>query len=130
MIFFLILSHIEPSLKALLNVLHSVRASWYDIGLELDIPHNELDCFKQNHTDPKDLLREMLKHWLDTAVDPRPTWEAVVAALRAPIVDKIRVAEQLESKYCAPVQHTIDESKSPPKVEKCEGIVLTCMYIV
>ena len=112
----------------MLNALHSVRASWYNIGLELDIPHTELDCFRQKYTDQSDLMREMLKHWLDVAVDPRPTWEAVVTALRAPIVDKKHVAEQLESKYCAPEHHTMYESKSPPKVERCEGIVLTYIY--
>ena len=50
---------------------------------------------------------EVLKHWLTTAVDPPPTWEAVVVALRSPIVDQMKVAAQLELKYCAPVQYTM-----------------------
>ena len=33
--------------------------------------------------------------------DPCPTWEAVVRALRSPIVSEKQVAEQLKSKYCA-----------------------------
>ena len=32
-------------------------------------------------------MREMLVRWFKTAIDPRPTWEAVVAALRSPSVD-------------------------------------------
>ena len=59
----------EPSLKTLLNELHPVRASWYKIGLQLDIPHATLDCFKQNYSDQTDLMCEMLKEWLKTAVD-------------------------------------------------------------
>ena len=111
----------EPSLKALLNELHPVCASWYKIGLQLDIPHATLDCFKQNYSDQSDLMCEMLKHWLDTAVDPPPTWEAVVTALRSPIVDKKNIAEQLESKYCAPIQQTRNEPSSPTKADKSEG---------
>ena len=95
---------IEPSLRALLNELHPVRASWYNIGLELDIPYTTLDCFKQNYSDQLDLMREMLKHWLKAAVDPCPTWEAVVRALRSPIVNEMNVAEQLKSKYCVSLQ--------------------------
>ena len=91
----------EPSLKALLHELHPVRASWYNIGLELDIPHSTLNGFKPMYSDQLDLMREMLLYWLDTAVDPPPTWEAVVSALRSPIVCMTYVAEQLESKYCA-----------------------------
>ena len=89
------------SLKVLLNELHPVRASWYNIGLELDIPHTELNCFKQMYSDPSDLLWEVLKCWNKT--NPDFTWEAVVRALRSPIVDKKDIAEQLESKYCTPV---------------------------
>ena len=102
---------IEPSLKALLNELHPVCASWYNIGLELDIPYPALNCFKLVYSDQLDLMREMLMYWLDTTFDPRPTWEAVVKALRSPIVDKKNVADQLESKYCTPV-HVMNKSKT------------------
>ena len=111
----------EPTLKALLNELHSVRANWYNIGLELDIPYTELNCFRKMYSDPSDSLREVLIHWLDTAVDPCRTWEAVVTALRSPLVVKKNIAEQLESKYCAPMQDIMDTSNSPTKAEKCEG---------
>ena len=48
------------------------------------------------YSNPLDLMREMLIRWLDEAVDPRPSWEAVVTALRSPIVNKNHVAERLE----------------------------------
>ena len=114
----------EPGLKELLNELHTVRANWYSIGLQLDIPHTTMDCLKQNHSDPSDLMREVLKYWLDTAVDPRPSWEAVVAALRSPVVDKKCIAEKLESMYCASVQH-VKESNGFTKMEKSAGIVFS-----
>ena len=111
--------YVEPTLKALLNELHPVRGSWYNIGLQLDVPRTTLDCFKLNHSDPSDLMREVLSSWLDTAVDPRPTWKAVITALRSPIVGKMSVAEQLESKYCAPVRQ---ESNSHGNVEQRKGM--------
>ena len=108
------------SLKVLLKALHPVCASWYNIGLELDIPHITLDCFKLNYSLQLDLLREVLRHWLDTAVDPRPTWEAVVTALKSPIVDEKYIAEQLESMFCAPMQCV----KESTKVERSEGVAI------
>ena len=113
-----------PSLKALLNELHPVRASWYNIGLELDIPHTALDCFEEKHLDQLDLMREVLKYWFKTAVNPRPTWEVVVTALRSHIVNECFVAEQLESKYCAPVQHEVDQSNSSTKMDTDKGIAI------
>ena len=110
----------EPNLRILLNELHSVYTSWYNIGLQLGMPYYKLDCFKQMYINPSELMREMLVRWFKTAIDPRPTWEAVVAALRSPSVDEQCLADQLESKYCTPLMH---ESISPitSKAEKSKG---------
>ena len=78
-----------------------------------------MDCFKQNYSDQSDLMCEVLKHRLDTVVDPLPTLEAVVAALKS---DKKKVADQLESKYCAPLHCMGEKSNSSTKVEKSKGI--------
>ena len=67
-------------------------------------------------------MREMLKCWLDTAVDLRPTWEAVVEALMSPSVNKTSVAEQLKSKYCARLRHEMNESNNLGDVEKSKGM--------
>ena len=119
----ILLAYTGPTLKTLLNELHQVRTSWYNIGLQLDIPHTTLDCFKQNYSDQSDLMREMLKEWLKTAVDQHPTWEAVVTALRSPSVNEKSIAAKLESKHCAPIQlmHIGEESNSPTNIEKTEG---------
>ena len=73
----------------------------------------------------------MLKYWLKIAVDPPPAWEVVVTALRSPSVNEKKVADQLESKYCAPVHCTGEKSNSPTKVEKSKGIstyYINCTY--
>jgi len=121
---YIFLAFTVSSLKVLLNALYPVRASWYNIGLELDIPHTELDCFERKYSVQLDLMREMLKHWLKTAVNPHPTWEAVITALRSPLVNEKMVAAQLESKYCALVQHVMEVSNSSTMMKKCEGIAI------
>ena len=94
------LSHTEPSLIEVLYELHLVHASWYWIGLQLDIPYHKLDCLKIEYPDPSHAMHEMLK-----LADPHPTWAAVVTALRSPRVDEKNIAAHLESKYCKPVQY-------------------------
>ena len=90
------------------------------------------------YSDPLDLLRQVLKHWLDIA-DPCPTWEDVVTALRSPAVNEKCVAQQLESKYCTLVQSMREKSNnslSPPTshdvtesvASKCEGIPFNVPY--
>ena len=112
----------EPTLKTLLNELHSVRTNWYNIGLELDIPYTELNCFRKMYSDPSDSLREVLIYWLQTNIDPPPTWDAVVTALRSPLVNEKNMATQLESKCCTP---TREESNSPiTKMKKNKGITI------
>ena len=110
-----------------MNELHPVRTNWYNIGLELDIPYTELNCFREMYSYPLDSLREMLIYWLKMAVDPPPSWDAVITALKSPIVGEKNIAAQLESRYCPPLQ---DESKSPTKAEKSEGTLSFIIKLV
>ena len=122
-------THAELTLKALLNKLYPVRARWLEIGLELDIHHTDLICFRERHSDFTDSMCEMLIHWLKTNIDPPPTWEAVVIALRSPIVNEMNVAAQLESKYCPSMQHMMDKSTSQStKMEKNKGTIQKLFY--
>ena len=79
------------------------------------------------YKDPLELMREMLKHWLDATTDPPPTWEAVISALKSPLVNKMNVAAQLESKYCSPVQYDMREEPSChiQVHEMKEGIIIS-----
>ena len=120
------LAFTEPTLKALLTELHPVRDSWYNIGLQLDIPHITLNCFQQNYTKHMNLMREVLIYWLETAVDPR--WITIVIALRSSLVNENHLADQLESKYCAPVQLMREKLNSHTGVKEREGIVITTLF--
>ena len=74
----------------------------------------------KDYSDETDFLREVLALWLRRTHSV--TWEAVVNTLKSPIVNEEIVAEQVESKYCTPVQYRMDESSSPVKVEEGEGM--------
>ena len=117
----------EPTLKELLTELHPVCDRWYNIGLQLDIPHLTLTSFQQYYTKHMNLMREVLMYWLETAVNPRPCWKTIVTALRSSLVNENYLADKLESKYCAPVQPMREESSSHTKSEEGEGIVI---YII
>ena len=49
--------------------LNSVRAKWYDIGMQLGVSIGSLDGIKKQYNDPSDCLREFLlvkQDWLHT----------------------------------------------------------------
>jgi len=92
----------ELSLDDLATVrkeLHEARTKWYDIGLELKVPVGTLDSIEAQSDDTKKCLLEALKHWLKT-VDPKPTWQALVDALRSCVVEENQLANSLEEKHC------------------------------
>ena len=73
---------------------------WYDIGLRLKVPVNKLDGIRSQFSDSKGFLCETLKEWLKGAARSRPTWGALVEALRSQTVGEPNLADQLEAKHC------------------------------
>ena len=80
--------------------LNGTRAKWYDIGLQLRMSVGTLDAIKEQYDDPSHCLRETLKKWLKTCPSP-PTWKNIVNALRCSTVGEVRLATDLEQKYCS-----------------------------
>ena len=91
------------SLNELADVLEEILASstkWYEIGLRLKFSVEKLDGITSQFSDPRHCLREMLKEWLKGAARSRPTWGALVEALRSQTVGEPKLADQLEAKHC------------------------------
>ena len=87
------------------EVLEEILASttkWYKIGLRLKVTVDKLDGIRSQFSDPGDHLCEMLKEWLKGAAGSRPTWAALVEALRSQMVGEPKLADQLEAKHCQP----------------------------
>ena len=88
-------------LRQVQNEIYSARLKWYNLGLELGLQPDALDCLQvKHHKDPSECLREMLKMWLRIS-HPSPTWRALVEALRGSAVEELRLAHGLEQKYCS-----------------------------
>ena len=85
-------------LGTVLQEAYEARNKWYDIGLGLKVSVATLDGIKSQSDDPKDCLRETLKPWLK-GTDPKPTWRALVEALKSCIVEEHQLAKRLEAKY-------------------------------
>ena len=82
------------NLKEVRELLYDVRRKWYDIGIELELDHEELDNIKAAH--PQELLNclnEMIKKWLKST-KPQARWKALEAALRAAPVGEVKIANK------------------------------------
>ena len=91
---------IVNDLPVVMEELNDARAKWYDIGLQLRMSVGTLDAIKEQYDDPSPCLRETLKTWLKTCPS-LPTWKNIVDALRCSTVGEVRLATDLEQKYCS-----------------------------
>ena len=80
-----------------LNELCDVRSKWKMIGLGLRLEPSDLDAMSGSVLD---CLQSSLSKWLK-GIDPLPTWEALVAVLRSPVVGEEKKAQELEEKFCS-----------------------------
>ena len=93
-------------------------AKWYDIGLALKVPVATLDSIRRddqfgNHSDK---LREALKVWLQTAVEP--SWRDVVGALKSRAVGERKLARDIESKHCTAAESGQASGSSIPPMKR------------
>ena len=88
------------TLKAAINVLHSVCPKWYNIGVQLEVPTFQLKNIEKKTSDLMDQLRDTLDYWMNN--DSSPSWRHLVDALKAPSVGENRLAKEIEEKYCCP----------------------------
>ena len=98
--------------------LNDAHAKWYDIGLQLCVSVGTLDAIKEQYDDPSHCLRKTLTTWLKTCPSP-PTWKNIVDALRSSTVGEVRLAADLEQKYCSTQDTSVAATHhlvSPPLV--------------
>jgi hypothetical protein len=87
---------VSANLPKLLNLLTSASTHWFDLGLQLNIDYTTLTNIRQDsHHETRDCFREMLATWL--RMTPNPSWEDLLAALKAPSVGHMALAEDLAS---------------------------------
>ena len=98
------------TLKAAVNALHSVCPKWYKIGVQLDVPSFQLKNIEKKSSDSMDRLCDTLDYWMSK--ETSCSWRYLVDALKAPFVDEIKLAKEIEEKHCGP-----EEERSGDEVE-------------
>ena len=78
------------------DLTQEASVQWFDLGLELGLKVTTLDIIEANHSqDVRVCFRKMLSEWLKM-VNPPPTWEALIAALKKDSVGLPNVAKKVE----------------------------------
>ena len=84
-----------PTKHELLNLLASVSNLWLEIGLSLDVSYNILDCLRLSQESDAIKLSEVIHSWLTTTESHLVTWETVIDAIKGPIVNNIKKANEI-----------------------------------
>lgn len=71
----------------------------YVLGLMLKLPPHVLDGIHSSHSSPTDRLLHVLMEFLKQS-ESRPTWRAIVDALRSPAVNLPQLALKMETTHC------------------------------
>ena len=69
---------------------------WFELGLQLGVEESNLKVIEQDHAKEgvEVCLRKMISLWLKT-INPRPSWEGLVAALETPSVRCFMLAQKI-----------------------------------
>ena len=87
----------DDAADVLEELLEAQNRSRY-IGLKLRVPQHVVDG---TYSQPCDHLYSVIMEYLKK-VEPRPTWKAIVDALKSPLVNFPNLAQKIERKYCLP----------------------------
>ena len=80
------------TLRNMRDFLYPIRLKWYDLGIELDLPGEELDEIKsKNRDDYGACLRDMITARLKFK-DNQLTWGHLEAALKARAINELELA--------------------------------------
>ena len=86
--------------KKVLDCLWEARTKWFHIGIQLDMEIAHLNAIRNKYRDEADFcFTEMLTDWLKR-MNPPPTWEALVDALKSQMVGYEQLADTIEKKHC------------------------------
>jgi len=81
-----------------MNKTFPCRAKWCNLGIQLQVDMDTLDCLRAQFSDPGDQLREVLRAWVMTS--DSPTWGTLAEALRSSVIGENQLAREVQQKYC------------------------------
>ena len=83
-----------PNEHKLLELLADINNNWYEIGLALQIPHNDLDNLKRSPDSATIKLSNVIHIWFTTQPTP-VTWDNVITAVEGNIVKNKEIANKI-----------------------------------
>ena len=83
----------------MVKAVHDVN-KWFNLGLELGLRQPTLLNIVDQHK-PPDHKREMLTRWLNQVDGCRPSWKALVEALKSSEVQANAIASKIEKAHKA-----------------------------
>ena len=93
----------------------------YPLGLKLKLPLHVVEDICEKHSQPRDRLLQVLIEFTKQ-VDPRPTWRAIVAALRSSAVNLPQLAMRVEAAHFP--DPTASREVPPPEATTSTGIYI------
>ena len=75
------------------RAIKEVVSDWRLLGLNLNIPHPELETIDINFHKVEEKKIELIQTWMTGNV--MPTWSSLVKALLSPSVDRPRIADKI-----------------------------------
>ena len=85
-----------PEIKDLHNkVAAKAPDKWKRLGTQLNIDYPKLTSIEEKHKDAFDYYAEVFQLWKSKG-DPPFTWATIIDALKAPSVEKIELATELQ----------------------------------
>ncbi len=87
----------DLDLRKVCRALGRVKAKWFVIGVQLGIPHDKLEEFKEE----RDPLSAVVAFWLNGNVADIPiSWKTIVEALKSIHVGEPGLAGEISQQYC------------------------------
>ena len=84
-----------PTKHELLNLLADISYLWPEIGLSFNVSDSVLGGLKHSQERNTVKLAEVIDSWLTTTEPHLVTWETVITAIKGPIVNQMRKANEL-----------------------------------
>lgn len=103
---------VPDNLRKLQTLVWDARINWFNLGLELRLKENTLKVIEINcNHKVETCFREMLSEWL-RAIDPLPSWEGLLVALKQPPVACKKLAKEIKKKFGIILVAESDDSDS------------------
>ena len=84
-----------PDRHELLEQLADIKHLWYEIGLALKVPDEEIEGLRQKNISDINKLSKVLQYWISQCVEV--TWQSIITAVRSKIVGQTQISQEIES---------------------------------